>query len=290
MRRGLVESRTAAQDIIERGLVSIDNAPASKAATLVHPSQAVVVAAPARRYVSRGGDKLEHGLTTFAVDPRGRRCLDAGVSTGGFTDCLLQHGAEHIQAFDVGYGQVHDRIRNDPRVRVCERTNVRHLTPDDIDPPAPDLLVADLSFISLSRVLGGLLRLLTTDTARAEGVVLVKPQFEADKGDVGKGGIVRDREVWRRSLLRVAAAAAQGGWVMSAATPAPRRSPAGNVEFLAHIIRGQAPGDATSFAVDERPVVQDAEHVTAAVETAVQAAFQAAADAGSTAPNEETPA
>jgi 23S rRNA (cytidine1920-2'-O)/16S rRNA (cytidine1409-2'-O)-methyltransferase len=130
--------------------VTVDGAPALKSSTQVHAGQALVVAAPPRAYVSRGGEKLAHGLDRFAVDPSGRRCLDAGVSTGGFTDCLLQRGAGSVLAYDVGYGQVHERIRQDDRVEVHERTNVRDLRPEDLPPPLPDLLVADLSFISLA--------------------------------------------------------------------------------------------------------------------------------------------
>jgi 23S rRNA (cytidine1920-2'-O)/16S rRNA (cytidine1409-2'-O)-methyltransferase len=228
----LVESRTAAQEAIASGLVTIDGAPAFKPATQVTPGQDLVVTAPPRAYVSRGGDKLAHALDVFGVDPRGRHVLDAGVSTGGFTDCVLQRGAVRVLAYDVGYGQVHDAVRTDPRVVVRERTNVRSLTPDDIPPPPPTLLVADLSFISLALVLPGLRRLLTDD---AEAVVLVKPQFEADRGDVGDGGIVRDPKVWRRALERVAAAGATVRWEVAGATVSPLLGSKGNVEFLLHL-------------------------------------------------------
>jgi 23S rRNA (cytidine1920-2'-O)/16S rRNA (cytidine1409-2'-O)-methyltransferase len=241
-----VSSRTEAQEAIAAGLVTVDGAPALKAATQVHAGQAVVVAAPPRTYVSRGGEKLAHGLDRFHVDPGGRRCLDAGVSTGGFTDCLLQRGAASVLAYDVGYGQVHDRIRRDPRVSVHERTNVRDLDPDDVRPPLPDLLVADLSFVSLANLLPGLRALVSPD---GEAVVLVKPQFEADRGDVGKGGVVRDPRVWHRCLHRVAAAAAAVGWPAFDATASPLLGPAGNVEFLAHLATGPADRD-VEVAVD----------------------------------------
>jgi 23S rRNA (cytidine1920-2'-O)/16S rRNA (cytidine1409-2'-O)-methyltransferase len=224
----------------------VDGAPALKSATQVHAGQAIVVAAPPRTYVSRGGEKLAHGLDRFGIDPSGRRCLDAGVSTGGFTDCLLQRGAAHVLAYDVGYGQVHERLRQDARVSVHERTNVRELTPADLPEPRPDLLVADLSFISLAGLLPTLRPLLA---AEAEAVVLVKPQFEAERADVGKGGVVRDPAVWRRCLERVAAAAASVGWPVFDATASPLRGPAGNVEFLAHLApvrsgtSGEAPPD-----------------------------------------------
>jgi 23S rRNA (cytidine1920-2'-O)/16S rRNA (cytidine1409-2'-O)-methyltransferase len=197
----------------------------------------VVVAGPPRRFVSRGGEKLAHALATFDVDVRGRRCLDAGVSTGGFTDCLLQHGAASVVAYDVGYGQVHDSLRTDPRITLHERTNVRTLTPADLAPPAPDLLVADLSFISLASVLPTLRGVLEPV---AEAVVLVKPQFEAGRGDVGKGGVVREPAVWRAALGRVAGSAATVGWAVVGATVSPLRGPAGNVEFLLHLADGPA--------------------------------------------------
>lgn len=233
--------------------MTVDGAPAGKAASQVHAGQAVVVAAPPRAYVSRGGDKLAHGLDRFGVDPAGRRALDAGVSTGGFTDCLRQRGAASVIAYDVGYGQVHDKLRRDPAVEVHERTNVRDLTPDDVPPPAPDLLVADLSFIALRTVLPTLRSLVTPD---AEAVVLVKPQFEAARGEVGKGGVVRDTAVWARVLTEVAAAAAEVGWLRFGVTASPLLGPAGNVEFLVHLACGPAPetsevARAVSAAVDE---------------------------------------
>jgi 23S rRNA (cytidine1920-2'-O)/16S rRNA (cytidine1409-2'-O)-methyltransferase len=187
--------------------------------------------------VSRGGEKLAHGLDRFAIDPRGRRALDAGVSTGGFTDCLRQRGVGSVVAYDVGYGQVHDRLRRDPDVDVRERVNVRDLAPADVPAPVPDLLVADLSFIALRSLLPGL-RALVAPTA--EAVVLVKPQFEAHREEVGKGGVVRDPDVWGRVLTEVADAAAAVGWVRFDATASPLLGPAGNVEFLAHLATGPA--------------------------------------------------
>jgi 23S rRNA (cytidine1920-2'-O)/16S rRNA (cytidine1409-2'-O)-methyltransferase len=229
----LATSRTEAQEAIRAGLVTVDGAPASKPATQVSAGQALVVAAPARAYVSRGGEKLAHGLEVFGVDPSGRRCLDAGVSTGGFTDCLLQRGAGHVLAYDVGYGQVHESIRTHPQVTVRERTNVRDLTPELIPPPLPDLIVADLSFISLVTVMPVLRRLLAPG---GEAVTLVKPQFEADRAQVGKGGVVRDPEVWRGCLQRVADAAPALGWRFDGATASSLLGPAGNVEFLVHLV------------------------------------------------------
>lgn len=235
VRRRLVASRTLAQAAIADGLVTVDGAPAFKAATQVTAQQALVVSAPPRAYVSRGGDKLAHALTVFGVDPAGRHAMDAGVSTGGFTDCLLQHGAVQVLAYDVGYGQLHESLRTDPRVVLRERTNVRSLTEADVPPPPPDLLVADLSFISLALVLPGLRPLLA---AEAEAVVLVKPQFEAERADVGSGGIVREPAVWRRALERVVAAGAGVGWHLAGATASPLLGSKGNVEFLLHLRSG----------------------------------------------------
>lgn len=243
MRRGAVATRTLAQEAISQGLVTVDGAPAFKAATQVRADQALHVAAPPRAYVSRGGEKLAHALEVFHVAPHGRHALDAGVSTGGFTDCLLQRGAVRVLAYDVGYGQLHESLRTDPRVVLAERTNVRDLGVADIPAPLPDLLVADLSFISLAMVLPGLIALLAAD---AEAVVLVKPQFEADRGDVGDGGIVRDPAVWRRALERVAAAGAGVGWSTAGATASPLLGGKGNVEFLLHL--SAAPAQDTPLA------------------------------------------
>lgn len=220
--------------------MTVDGGPALKASTQVHAGQAVAVAAPPRAFVSRGGDKLAHALARFGIDPSGRRCLDAGVSTGGFTDCLLQQGAASVVAYDVGYGQVHERIRTDPRVEVHERTNIRDVAPADVAPPAPDLIVCDVSFIALRTVLPTL-RALGTDTA--EAVTLVKPQFEATREEVGKGGVVRDPDVWRRVLTEVVAVAGDIGWTGADLTASPLQGPAGNVEFLAHLTVGPAPAD-----------------------------------------------
>ncbi|MFO7960178.1 MAG: TlyA family RNA methyltransferase [Nitriliruptoraceae bacterium] len=247
VRRRLVATRALAQEAIAAGLVTVDGAPAFKPATQVTPQQALVVSGPPRAYVSRGGDKLAHALEVFGVDPAGRHAMDAGVSTGGFTDCLLQHGAVRVLAYDVGYGQLHESLRTDARVVLRERTNVRSLTADDVPPPSPDLLVADLSFISLALVLPGLQPLLA---AEAEAIVLVKPQFEAGRGDVGAGGIVRDPAVWRRALERVAVTGASVGWHVSGATASPLLGSKGNVEFLLHLTATGAPEDLAAPALE----------------------------------------
>jgi 23S rRNA (cytidine1920-2'-O)/16S rRNA (cytidine1409-2'-O)-methyltransferase len=238
VRRGLVDSRVEAREAIEAGLVTVDGAPAWKPARQVAAAEAVVLAAPPRAHVSRGGEKLAHALETFAVDVQRRHCLDAGASTGGFTDCLLQHGAAGVVAVDVGYGQLHDRLRRDDRVRVMERTNVRDLDVAGLGGPRPDLVVADLSFISLAGVLPVLREVAAPE---AEALVLVKPQFEAGRGQVGKGGVVRDPVVWRECLARVADAGAAVGWRLRGATASPLLGPAGNVEFLLHLTPGDVP-------------------------------------------------
>jgi 23S rRNA (cytidine1920-2'-O)/16S rRNA (cytidine1409-2'-O)-methyltransferase len=227
VRRGLVASRTEAQAAVRDGKVALAGRRAEKPSTLVDPGDALELLGPARRFVSRAGEKLDAALDRFAVDPTGRSCLDAGASTGGFTDCLLQRGANHVVAVDVGYGQLAWAIRTDERVTVLERTNVRELTRGHL-PYAPDLVVADLSFISLTLVVPVL------SGVAAEGadlVLLVKPQFEAGPADVGRGGVVRRPEVWRRALEGVAGACAAVGIAPLGVMASPLRGPAGNVEF-----------------------------------------------------------
>lgn len=249
-------SRAEAQEAIDAGLVTVDGAPALKSSTQVHAGQSLVVVAPPRQFVSRGGEKLAHALACFAIQVEGRRCLDAGVSTGGFTDCLLQAGAGSVIAYDVGYGQVHERLRADPRVEVHERTNVRHLTPQLVPAPQPDLLVADLSFISLVRVLPALLPLITS-TLDADALLLVKPQFEAQRSSVGKGGVVRDPQVWSQCLHRVGEAAVELGWDMRGSVASPLLGPAGNVEFLVHLRPAQQREEGHRTTGGREPVAMD---------------------------------
>lgn len=234
VRRGLASSRAEAQAAVEAGLVTVSGSPATKAASLVAADAPVHVLGPARRFVSRGGEKLREALDRFDVDPDGRDCLDAGASTGGFTDCLLQAGAGRVVAVDVGYGQLAWEVRNDPRVTVMERTNVRTLQPADL-PFTPELVVADLSFISLRAVLPALVRVATAD---AEFVVLVKPQFEAGPSGMGSGGVVRNPTVWRRVLDEVTGAFGSLEVGVLGVVASPLRGPAGNVEFLLHGRRG----------------------------------------------------
>ncbi len=208
----------------------VAGAPARKPARLVAAAEPIELLGPPPRFVSRGGEKLDAALETFGVDVAGRRALDAGASTGGFSDCLLQRGAASVTAVDVGYGQIHERLRADPRVRVLERTNVRHFVAD----VAFDLVVADLSFISLVTVAPALLG--ENAAPGADVVVLVKPQFEAGRAEVSRGrGVVRDPAVWRRVLARVRVALEGREAAMMGAMVSPLTGADGNVEFLVHL-------------------------------------------------------
>ncbi len=214
----------------------------------------MLVLAPPPPFVSRGGQKLDAALTRFTVPTEGRRALDAGASTGGFTDCLLQRGAAHVYALDVGHGQLDARLRADPRVTVLERVNARTLTADDLraaDPgrdfePVP-LVTADLSFISLRSVVPALCGAVAADGA--DLVLLVKPQFEAGRVTVARGkGVVRDPEVWRAALEGVTSALHDAGTGIMGAMASPLTGPAGNVEFLLHARKGLSAPDASGQA------------------------------------------
>lgn len=252
VRRGLARSRADAQEAVRNGLVSVGGSPASKPATLVDADVPVTVTERTRRFVSRGGDKLAAALERSAIDVTGADALDAGASTGGFTDCLLQAGAARVIAVDVGYGQLAWEIRTDPRVTVLERTNVRSLAPEDL-PFRPGLVVADLSFISLETVLPALAAVATDD---ARGIFLVKPQFEARPAAVGNGGVVRDPAVWASVLTRVATGVGAVGFPPRGCMASPVRGPAGNVEFLLWCGGGDGSptfevGPAVAIAVEE---------------------------------------
>lgn len=255
VRRGLVTSRAEAHEALDAGLVTVAGASVTKAATLVAADQALALARPPRPFVSRGGGKLAAALERFDVDPAGRSCLDAGASTGGFTDCLLRAGARQVVAVDVGYGQLAWELRSDPRVLVLERTNIRDVTPGSV-PFTPDLVVGDLSFISLRLVLSTLARVAAPI---ADMVVLVKPQFEAGRADIGKRGVVGDPRVWRRAVEGVIAEAARLGIEASGLMASPLPGPAGNVEFLLHLVRGEQPGRSTLGAADLDAAIADGE-------------------------------
>ncbi len=242
--RGLCASRAEAQRLLLAGKVQSAGRRVDKPGTLVPADSPLEVSGPAHPFVSRGGVKLQHALQAFRVDPSGRVCLDTGASTGGFTDCLLKAGARQVIAVDVGYGQFDARLRQDPRVLLLERTNIRHL---DRLPASPDLAAIDVSFISLTLVLPAVLRLLVDPK---EIVALVKPQFEVGKGQVGKGGVVRDPALHRAALARVAATAAALGSVSRAMTASPLRGPMGNREFFVHLLAGPETANAAAMIDD----------------------------------------
>lgn len=220
----------------------VGGAPADKPARLVDPGEALRLVGPARRFVSRGGEKLDAALERFGIDVRGRRVLDAGASTGGFTDCVLQRGAVEVVAVDVGRGQLHERLRGDPRVRDLSRTDVRTLDAGVLGGPFP-LVVADVSFISLRLVLDPLLALCAPG---GDLVVLIKPQFEAGRAEADRGrGVIRDPAVWASVLTRTIAAVEDRGAIIMGLMVSPIRGAEGNVEFLLHArAAGGSPGRA----------------------------------------------
>ena len=237
VRRGLAPSRTRAADAIAAGRVTVGGLPATTAARQVDGAEPIVVVddSGGNAFVSRGGIKLAGALDAFGVDVAGKRAADVGASTGGFTDCLLQRGATHVVAIDVGRGQLAWALRNDARVTVMERTNVRELAPDTIEPA--DLCVADLSFISLRTVAPNLLAL---TTPAAGFVLLVKPQFEAGRARLGKGGIVREPAVHEAVLREVVDGLDRQGLGVAAVVASPLRGADGNVEFFVQARRGAA--------------------------------------------------
>ena len=238
--RGLFESRTRAAASVMAGEVRLggDGERAQKPGQLVDPD-VVVAVDEAPRFVSRGGIKLANALERFAIDPRGRRALDVGASTGGFTDCLLQAGAEHVVAVDVAYGELDWRLRNDPRVTVLERTNARALRPADL-PYAPDLVVIDVSFISLTKVLPAVLACVAP---AFDVLAMVKPQFEVGRGNVGKGGVVRDPAQRRAALVAVARSACSLGAAVLGFASSGLPGPKGNRESFVRLAEAGRAGD-----------------------------------------------
>jgi len=237
--RGLAPSRTRAQALVMAGAVLVNDQRVEKPSETFPPDAPLRVRGsddPAARYVGRGALKLEKALGEFGVDVRGRTCLDVGASTGGFTDCLLQHGARRVVAVDVGHNQLDWRLRSDARVEVREGVNARHLRPADFAETF-DLVTVDVSFISAAKVLPALRDLL------AEGgrvVVLIKPQFEVGRGEVGKGGVVNDPAKHARVVAEVNAAARELGFAVRGVVESPIRGADGNVEFLALYERAEA--------------------------------------------------
>ncbi|WP_419847075.1 TlyA family RNA methyltransferase [Candidatus Poriferisocius sp.] len=246
VRRGLVTSRDRAREAVVSGQVTVNGAVAQKAARLVLPGDALELSGPPARYVSRGGEKLEGALAAFGLDVAGLRCCDVGSSTGGFTDCLLQRGAAEVVAIDVGRAQMHERLAEDRRVTLYERTDVREIDPAEIGAPF-DLVTADVSFISLTSVMGSLAELAATG---APVVVLAKPQFEVGRKLVNKGrGVIRDPEQWRAAIDRVLVAASEFGVPAQGAAPSVLKGAQGNTEFFLHLERGGPPSSVDSAQV-----------------------------------------
>jgi 23S rRNA (cytidine1920-2'-O)/16S rRNA (cytidine1409-2'-O)-methyltransferase len=226
--RSLAPSRQRAQGMIMAGIVYVNGQQVIKPGSKFPPEVEIEVKGQVLPYVSRGGLKLKKALDLWQVDVTDKVVIDVGASTGGFTDCLLQHGARKVYAVDVGYGQLAWSLRTDPRVVVMERTNIRHMNPGDLEEP-PDLATVDVSFISIRKFLEVLWNLLTP---AGEVIALVKPQFEAGREQVGKKGVVRDPEVHRHVLLEIAQAALSWGWKTVGLTYSPITGPEGNIEFL----------------------------------------------------------
>lgn len=229
MQLGLAATREEAQRLVLAGLVLEGTRPVAKAGEMLAAGAALALRGRSR-FVSRGGEKLEAALDAFGLDVRGAACLDAGCSTGGFTDCLLQRGAAHVLAVDVGYGQFAWSLRQDPRVDLRERTNVRSLDPESLD-PRPTVLVADLSFVSLRSILPSLVRLVAPPPAPSVLVLLVKPQFEVRPAETERGVVV-DPEARARALQAVEAALHDAGLEAGGVVESPIRGAEGNVEYL----------------------------------------------------------
>ncbi len=224
-------SRTHIQSLIMQGKVRVDGRPCTKAGISIDPSVSLEVAYEEPKYVCRAGWKLAHALEHFALDVTDLVVLDAGLSTGGFTDCLLQKGVRRVYGVDVGYGQVHEKIRTDPRVVVIERTNLRYL---EQLPEKVDLATLDLSFISLTKVIGAVKQLLTPE---GKLIALIKPQFEASRYEVGKGGIVRDPAIHTKVIGQVTEAIVQEGFTLTGVVESPIHGATGNKEFLSYFKR-----------------------------------------------------
>ena len=246
--RGLAETRQKAQALILAGQVLVEEQKAEKAGTLVGAGASLRLLGSAMRYVSRGGLKLESALAAFGVGVAGKVCLDVGASTGGFTDCLLQHGATCVYAVDVGAGQLDWRLRSDPRVRLREKLNARRLSPEDIG-EGVDFVSVDVSFISVTLILPRLPALLKED---GQAVVLVKPQFEVGRGQVGKGGIVRDPQLHSGAVEKVEEAAKSAGMVVVGQMPSPILGSEGNQEFLLLLRRRNTIPSSRCWEIDDR--------------------------------------
>jgi 23S rRNA (cytidine1920-2'-O)/16S rRNA (cytidine1409-2'-O)-methyltransferase len=232
MDKGLVGSRTRARAVIMAGKVLVDDQPCDKPGSRVDPGADIRMKIPDHPYVSRGGLKLEKALAAFPVDVTDKICLDIGASTGGFTDCLLRFKAGHVFAVDVGYGQLAWSLRNDPRVTVIERTNIRHLAWETIGRQV-DLVVADTSFISLKTVIPAAEQFMGENT---RVIALIKPQFEAGKNHIGKGGVVKDPEIRKQVVTDLSQFFSDRGYSVQGVVPSPVPGPKGNTEFLIYLI------------------------------------------------------
>jgi 23S rRNA (cytidine1920-2'-O)/16S rRNA (cytidine1409-2'-O)-methyltransferase len=250
VRRGLARSRAEAKRAIEEGRVDVQGIPVLRATAQVRADTSIALREPGPRFVSRGGEKLDGALDRFGLDVSGKAWLDAGASTGGFTDRLLRGGATRVVAVDVGYGQLDWALRTDPRVAVIERTNVRHLRPADVPFPI-DGVVADLSFISLRVVLPALV---SVASSTADFVLLVKPQFELERGAVGRGGVVREPDSWRRAITGVVRAGEGLSLEVVDVAPALPPGPAGNREFFLRARRSTRPDPASADAAIQSAV------------------------------------
>jgi 23S rRNA (cytidine1920-2'-O)/16S rRNA (cytidine1409-2'-O)-methyltransferase len=232
-RRGLADSREGAQRLIMAGHVRVNSRPAGKPDLKVDEDSRIEVVGARADYASRGAYKLDAALNAFGIGVEGRLALDVGASSGGFTDVLLRRSAKRVIALDVGYGQLDLRLRNDPRVIVMERTNIRHVTPEQLE-YRPELVTIDVSFISLKLVLPAVVALAAP---HCDIVALIKPQFEVGKGKVGKGGVVRDENLRRQAIAQVTDFAAGLGLALTGVIDSPIKGPAGNQEYLARLVR-----------------------------------------------------
>lgn len=231
VQRNLAPSREKAKALIMSGIVYVDGQKEDKAGTQFDEAAAIEVRGSTLKYVSRGGLKLEKAMTHFGVEPAGKVCMDVGASTGGFTDCMLQNGAVKVYSVDVGHGQLDWKLRNDERVVCMEKTNIRYVTPSDIADPIA-LASIDVSFISLTKVLGPVRELLTGD---GQVVCLIKPQFEAGREKVGKKGVVRERSVHLEVIRMVISYAVENGFKVLNLEYSPIKGPEGNIEYLLYL-------------------------------------------------------
>ena len=231
VQRGLAPSREKAKAIIMSGIVFVEGQREDKAGAMIEETREIELRGQGLPYVSRGGLKLEKALEEFQISSEGKICMDIGASTGGFTDCMLQRGAKRVMAVDVGHGQLDWKLRQDPRVEVMEKTNIRYLLPDQIAQP-PVFASIDVSFISLSKVLPPLKKLLALE---GEVVALIKPQFEAGREKVGKKGVVRDKAVHREVILKAFDYARENGFAIQGLTFSPIKGPEGNMEYLYYL-------------------------------------------------------